>query len=123
GERNTKGTTKSVFWCFLCLPFVPFVFRPHSPGLYILLKPFRVLRTVNVPSCCAETLIQYAVPLCAGGGGVFGPGCGAGIGAIGIADGASSIPLAMKRPGTVYSCPLNCEKWICQRSSRPGEVC
>ena len=27
----------------------------------------------------------------------------------------------MNMPGTVYSCPLNCEKCICQRSSRPGE--
>src|SRR5262249_26220953 len=26
--------------------------------LYVLLNPFRVLVTVNVPSCCAESLIQ-----------------------------------------------------------------
>ena len=46
---------------------------------------------------------------------------GAAIGATGIAGNASSIPLAMNNPGTVYSCPLSCEKWICHRSSRPGE--
>jgi len=45
----------------------------------------------------------------------------AAIGAVGIAGNASSIPLAMNKPGTVYSCPLSCEKWICHRSSRPGD--
>jgi hypothetical protein len=27
---------------------------------YVLLKPFRLFETVNEPSCCATTLIQYA---------------------------------------------------------------
>ena len=30
---------------------------------YVLLKPFRVFVTVNVPSVRADTLIQYAFPL------------------------------------------------------------
>ena len=38
------------------------------------MKPFRPLVTVNVPSSCAATLIQWAGPLWMGGGGVFGPG-------------------------------------------------
>ena len=50
------------------------------------------------------------------------PGAGAAIGATGIAADGSSSRLAMNMPGTVYSCPLSWEKWICQRSSRPGEV-
>ena len=53
-------------------------------GQYVLLKPFRVLVTLKVPSCRADSLIQYALPLWAGGGGVPGPGCGAGVGATGI---------------------------------------
>jgi hypothetical protein len=35
-------------------------------AFYVLLKVFRVFVTVNVPSCCAETLIQNAAPLCIG---------------------------------------------------------
>ena len=27
----------------------------------------------------------------------------------------------MNMPGIVYSCPLNTEKWICHRSSSPGD--
>ena len=46
----------------------------YSPGLYVLLKPFRALVTVKVPSCCADTLIQYAVPLWIGAGVAPGPG-------------------------------------------------
>lgn len=30
---------------------------------YVFAKPLRAFVTVNVPSCCAVTLIQYAVPL------------------------------------------------------------
>src|SRR2546426_1019225 len=71
---------------------------------------FRLFVTVNVPSACADTLIQYAGPLCAGGGGALGPGWGAGIGATGIAAGWSSTVLAMNMPGGVYSCPLSREK-------------
>src|ERR1700722_16189513 len=82
----------------------------YLPGVfaaYVLLKPLRVLVTVNVPSGCAETLIQYAVLLCCGGGGTLGPGGGAVIGAIGIAVSGSSSTLAINLPGTVYSCPLS----------------
>jgi hypothetical protein len=35
----------------------------YIPALYVLLNPFRLFVTVKVPSCCAETLIQYAGPL------------------------------------------------------------
>src|SRR6185503_3164143 len=56
-----------------------------------------------------------------GAGGTLGPGAGAAIGAIGIAEDGSSSRLAMNMPGRVYSCPLSWEKWICHRSSRPGE--
>ena len=35
----------------------------------------------------------------------------------------SSVELAMNMPGTVYSCPLSCEKCSCQKSSRPGDEC
>lgn len=35
----------------------------YVPGRYVLLKPFRALVTVKVPSGCAVSLIQYAVPL------------------------------------------------------------
>src|SRR5215467_8892335 len=77
--------------------------------------------TVKLPSCCADTLIQNAGPLCAGGGGVLGPGAGAAIGATGIAAGASSVRLAMNIPGTVYSWPPSNEKWICHRLSRHGD--
>ncbi len=65
---------------------------------------------LNVPSCCADTLIQKAGPLWAGGGGAFGPGGGAEIGATGIAESGSSVRLAINMPGTVYSWPLSCEK-------------
>ena len=42
---------------------------------------------MNEPSCCAESFIQYALPLCAGGAGA--PGAGAAIGgALGAAGGA-----------------------------------
>ena len=44
-------------------------------------------------------------------------------GATGIAGCGSSMVLAMNIPGTVYSCPLSCEKCICQRSSSPGDAC
>ena len=38
--------------------------RPTGIGVqYVLLKPFRVFVTVNVPSVRADTLIQYAFPL------------------------------------------------------------
>ena len=67
------------------------------------MKPLRALVTVNVPFVCADTLIQYAVPLCWGGGGVPGPGAGAVIGAIGMLAGSSSIVLAINMPGAVYS--------------------
>ena len=77
---------------------------------YDFVKPFRVLVTVNEPSCWAETLIQWDGPLCTGAGGAPGPGGGAGIGAIGRAVGGSSIVLAINLPGMVYSCPLSCEK-------------
>ena len=73
----------------------------HFPGLYVLLKPFRVFVTVNEPSCCADNLIQYAVPLCAGGGGASGPGAGAG--AMGMVGCCSSTVLAMNIPGTLNS--------------------
>jgi len=56
-------------------------------ALYVLLNPFRVFVTVNVPSLCADTLTQYAVPLCCGGGGTFGPGVGGVIAAIGMVSG------------------------------------
>ena len=48
------------------------------------------------------------------------PRAGAGIGAIGSVAGWSSAPLAMNMPGTVYSCPLSCEKCNCQTPSRRG---
>jgi hypothetical protein len=79
-------------------------------GQYVLLKPFLVLVTLKVPSCRADSLIQYALPLWAGGGGVPGPGCGAGVGATGIMGAGASTVLAMNIPGTVYSCPLRSEK-------------
>src|SRR2546425_8871283 len=88
----------------------------HCPSAYVLLKPFRAFVTVYEPSCRAETLIQYAVPLCVGGGAAPGPGCGAGAGAMGIVGGCSSTVLAMNIPGTVYSWPLSSEKGSCQRS-------
>src|SRR2546426_8596858 len=46
--------------------------------VYVLLNWFRAFVTVNDPSVRADTLIQYAVPLCAGGGGAPGPGSGGG---------------------------------------------
>ena len=96
----------------------------HPPervrGGYCFSNPFRALVTVNDPSARADTLIQYAGPLCTGGGGAPEPGCGAGIGAIGIAVSGSSNVLAMNKPGTVNSCPLSTEKCSCQRSSSPG---
>ena len=76
---------------------------------YVLLKAFRALVTVKVPSLCADTLIQYAVPLCAGGG-FPAPGGGGGVGATGMAVGCSSNKLAMKSAGTVNSWPLRREK-------------
>ena len=82
----------------------------YVPAPYVLLKPFRPLVTVNEPSCRADTLIQYAVPLWTGGGGAFAPAGGAGIAATGRATGCSSTVLAMNIPGTVYSCPLRSEK-------------
>src|SRR5437773_11341302 len=51
---------------------------------YVLLKLLRAFVTVNDPSGCADTLNQYAAPLCAGGGGAPGPGAGGGAAAIGI---------------------------------------
>src|SRR5262245_171919 len=78
-------------------------FVPDS-GRYVLLKPLRPLVTVNVPSACADTLIQWAVPLCWGAGAAWGP-CGGAIGPTGIAGCWLSNELAMKTPGTVYSCP------------------
>src|SRR6185503_239289 len=77
--------------------------------------------TVKVPSLCADSLIQYASPLCAGAGGPPRPAGGGGSGATGIAASGSSARLAMNSPGAVYSCPLNSEKCICHTSSRPGE--
>ena len=76
-------------------------------ALYVLLKPFRLLVTVKVPSDCADTLIQYAVPLCWGGGGPPAPGCEGVIGATGT---LASSGLAMNIPGAVYSCPPRYEK-------------
>ena len=38
-----------------------------------MLKLLRVLVTVKVPSGCAVSLIQYALPLCTGAGGAPGP--------------------------------------------------
>src|SRR6202008_3054721 len=73
----------------------------YRAALYVLLKPFLALVTVKEPSCCADSLIQYAFPLCAGAGAAPGPGAGAGMGAIGIAACWSSIVLAMNIPGTV----------------------
>src|SRR6266851_3874582 len=70
-------------------------------GPYVLLKLFRWLVTVNVPSARAETLIQYACPLWTGGGGAPGPGVGAGIGLTGMAVDGSSARLAMNSPGWV----------------------
>ena len=67
------------------------------------MKLLRALVTVKVPFVCADTLIQYAVPLCWGGGGAPGPGAGAAIGAIGMLAGWSSIVFAINIPGTVYS--------------------
>src|SRR2546422_2990684 len=62
----------------LCVVFIAAeLYAIYSPGLYALLKLFRPLVTVNVPSCWAETLIQYAAPLCTGAGAAPGPGCGA----------------------------------------------
>src|SRR5207244_11367343 len=55
----------------------------HFPAAYDLLNPFRAFVTVNDPSLFADTLIQYARPLCAGGGGAPRP-AGASTGAIGI---------------------------------------
>src|SRR5262245_25072392 len=77
--------------------------------------------TVNDPSVFADTLIQYAWPLCTGAGGAPGPGVGAAIGAIGIVAEGSSSRFAMNIPGTVYSWPLSCEKCICHKSSSPGD--
>src|SRR5215510_2951932 len=48
------------------------------PGRYVLLKLFLVFVTVNVPSCCAVTLMKYALPLCTGAGGACCP-CGGGV--------------------------------------------
>src|SRR5437899_1341607 len=79
-------------------------------ALYVLLKPFRAFVTVKEPSICAETLTQYAVPLCAGGGGTPGPGCGAVIGATGMLLCGSSIVLAINIPDTGYSCPRRSEQ-------------
>src|SRR6476660_6797617 len=78
---------------------------------------------MNDPSDCADTLIQYAVPLWSGAGGAPGPGGGAAIGSTGMAANGSSVRFAMNMPGTVYSCPLSCEKCICQTFSRPGDAC
>src|SRR5512145_1993899 len=88
---------------------------------YAFVNPFRVFVTVYEPSCSAARLIQNAAPLCAGGGVAVAPGCGAGAGARGRAAGRSSKTFAMNMPGTVYSWPLSSEKWICHRSSSPGE--
>lgn len=38
-------------------------FMASHLGLYVLLKPLRAFVTVKDPSCCADTLIQYAGPL------------------------------------------------------------
>jgi hypothetical protein len=85
------------------------------------LKLFREFVTLKKPSRLADTLIQQAAPLCAGGGAAPGPGAGAGVGAIGMAGACSSTVLAMNAPGTVYSWPLSSEKWSCHRSSSPGD--
>src|SRR5450755_3052988 len=78
-------------------------FVPARPfAAYVLAKPLRALVTVNVPSICAVTLIQWAGPLWAGAGGAEGPGGGAAIGLTGIAANGSSSKLAMNIPGTVY---------------------
>src|ERR1043166_9498616 len=66
--------------------------HPAAPALpaylrYVLLNPFLAFVTVNVPSSFATILIQYAVPLCAGGGAAPGPGAGAAAGATGRAAG------------------------------------
>jgi hypothetical protein len=82
----------------------------YNRALYVLLNPFRALVTVKEPSCCADSLIQYALPLWTGAGSALGPGCGAVVGAMGIVGCWSSIVFAMNIPGTVYSCPLRSEK-------------
>src|SRR5688572_21279066 len=81
-------------------------------GLYVLLNPFRAFVIVYDPSCSATSLIQCAAPLCAGAGVAPAPGCGAGVGATGISEGAASAMFAMNIPGTVYSWPLRSEKCI-----------
>ena len=43
------------------------------------------------------------------------------MGSMGIAVCWSSTVFAINIPGTVYSCPLSCEKCSCQMSSSPGE--
>src|SRR6266436_850233 len=120
GGQMEKPTFSSKF--LRSLPTRGFTCQLVSPdlALYVLLKPFRAFVTVKEPSICAETLTQYAVPLCAGGGGTPGPGCGAVIGATGMLSCSSSIVFAMNIPGAVYSCPLRSEKWSCHRSSSPG---
>src|SRR5262245_15445909 len=126
GEKANKKHKMLKIVCAFCALLWPCFFIPpelydiYVRGLYVLLKLFLALVTENVPSCWADTLIQNAAPLCAGAGGAPGPGGGAWIGATAIAFWGSSIVFAMNIPGTVYSCPLSWEKWICQRSSRPG---
>lgn len=57
----------------------------YGEGGYTFEKSLRALVTVNVPSCCADSLTQYARPLWSGGGGAFGPAGGSGAGATGNA--------------------------------------
>src|SRR5687768_17735231 len=102
------------------MPSAPWLRPYRDAAAYVFVKPLRALVTVNDPSSRALTLIQYAVPLCAGGGGAPAPAGGGVIAAIGISAGCSSTVLATNIPGDVYSWPLSSEKWICHRSSRPG---
>src|SRR5436309_3283073 len=69
----------------ICSQSLQSYFVPVTALLYVLLKPFRALVTVKVPLVCADTLIQYAVPLCWGGAGACVP-CGGGV------NGATGMP-------------------------------
>ena len=112
GSDKCTSTDRNLYWKGIDFKQVfPGSARAfHKRARYDFVKPLRALVTENEPFSCADTLIQYDIPLCTGAGGAPGPGGGAAIGAIGSEVCGSSIVLAMNMPGTVYSCPLRTEK-------------
>src|SRR5712691_6204833 len=63
-QNGKSSVLASGFWLLASLISV-LLYAIYIPGLYVLLKPLRSFVIVNVPSVCAEALIQCAVPLCA----------------------------------------------------------